>query len=252
MTQSEIVELLVREGDLLFNSPKSLVKFTGHEDCDRLLNDLDGYPHAFVLACVMDRQMNAERAWQIPYRFSEKLGGFRFETLARLPLSRVTQLMTEPEPLHRFPAKMSEAFYLAVQRIAQDYDGNAAEIWANQPGSAEVVYRFLQFHGVGRKIASMAANILARDLKVPFADYFSIDVSVDVQLRRVFTRLGLARAADDIDGITYMARALHPQFPGLLDLPAWEIGRKWCRPSDPACNQCMMQEVCPTAKAQVN
>jgi endonuclease III len=134
-----------------------------------------------------------------------------------------------------------------VQRIGQDYNGNAGEIWANQPSSAEVVYRFLQFDGIGRKIATMAANILAREFKVPFADYYSIDVSVDVQLRRVFARLGLARMDDDVDKITYLARALHPPFPGLLDLPAWMIGRDWCRPQNPACGQCMMREVCPTA-----
>jgi len=247
MTRAEIVALLVQEGERLLKAPKSLIVFIGDEDSDRLLNDLDGHPHAFVLACVMDRQIKAKRAWMIPYLFSQKLGGFGFATLQELSLARVTELMTEPEPLHRFPTRMSENFYLAVQRIAHDYRGNASQIWANQPSSAEVVYRFLQFHGVGRKIATMAANILAREFKVPFADYYSIDVSVDVQVRRVFTRLGLARAEDDVEEITYLARAFHPVFPGLLDFPAWEIGVKWCRPQNPTCNQCMMRKVCPPA-----
>lgn len=247
MTRSEIVALLVQEGERLLKAPKSLIAFTGHEESDRLLNDLDGHPHAFVLACVMDRQMKAERAWMIPYLFSQELGGFKFEMLQELSLSRVKELMTEPKPLHRFPAKMSENFYLAVQRIAHDYRGDASEIWASQPSSAEVVYRFLQFDGIGRKIATMAANILAREFKVPFADYYSIDVSVDVQVRRVFTRLGLARAEDDVEKVTYLARAFHPAFPGLLDFPTWEIGVKWCRPQNPTCSQCMMREVCPTA-----
>ena len=42
-----------------------------------------------------------------------------------------------------------------------------------------MVYRFLEFNGVGPKIASMAANILAREFKIPFADYFSIDISAE-------------------------------------------------------------------------
>lgn len=34
--------------------------------------------------------------------------------------------------------------------------------------------------------------------------------------------------------VAYMvavARALHPERPGELDLPAWDIGRRWCRPA---------------------
>lgn len=247
MTRSAIVRLLVNEGERLFLASPAFVHFTKHANSDELLNDLTDHPHAFVLACVMDRQIKAERAWMIPYKFSEKLGGFRFPALLQLSLEDVKRLMTEPEPLHRFPEEMSRNFHSALQLIGECYSGNAAQIWADRPSSAEVVYRFLQFRGVGRKIATMAANILARDFKVPFADYHSIDVSVDVQVRRVLTRLGLSRTNDDVEEITYLARALHPEFPGLLDFPAWEIGRKWCRPNEPLCDQCMMAMVCPGA-----
>ena len=50
------------------------------------------------------------------------------------------------------------------------------------------------------------------------------------------------------DAVIYRARALHPQFPGLMDFPAWEIGRAWCRPVNPECHLCYMQSLCPTAK----
>jgi hypothetical protein len=43
----------------------------------------------------------------------------------------------------------------------------------------------------------------------------------------------------------WAARALHPEFPGLLDYPAWEIGRHWCRPQTPLCAGCYMCAVCP-------
>ena len=94
----------------------------------------------------------------------------------------------------------------------------------------------------------MASNILARDFKIPFSDYYSIDVSVDVQVRRVFNRLCLTKSGDTVEGITYMARSLNPDFPGILDLPVWEIGRNWCRPREPVCDSCIMNNVCPSAK----
>jgi endonuclease III len=141
---------------------------------------------------------------------------------------------------------MSRLFHAAVQRIAEEYAGDASGIWANRPSSAEVVCRFLQFDGVGPKISTMAANILARDYKVPFSDYYSIDISADVHVRRVFGRLGLCSSDATVEQLVYKARALHPEFPGIVDLPIWEIGRLWCRPHDPACSACYMQDLCPS------
>ena len=38
----------------------------GEDDVNELLDPLGRYPHAFVLACIMDRQVPAEKAWRIP------------------------------------------------------------------------------------------------------------------------------------------------------------------------------------------
>ncbi len=241
-------------GRKLFDAPKQLdeVKFTDVPEADALLKDLENHPHAYVLACVMDRQIKAERAWVIPYRFSQALGGFSFDKLKGLSLVDVTGIMSEPEPLHRFVDTMSKCFHAAIQRISDHYSGDASSIWSGNVSSAEVVYRFLEFDGVGPKIATMAANILARDFKIPFADYYSIDISADIHVRRVFTRLELCESDDSDDRLTkkviYKARALHPSFPGFMDLPCWEIGRNWCKASNPVCSACYMNDLCPTAK----
>jgi len=119
--------------------------------------------------------------------------------------SFLKELMSKPERLHRFD-KMSDLFHLAVQRIANQYSGDAARIWKGIPSSAEAVYSFLEFDGVGQKLATMAANLLARTFKIPFADYFPIDISADVHVRRFFS--------------------LHPIFPGIMDSPTWAFGRR--------------------------
>jgi endonuclease III len=227
-----------------------MIQFTRVREADALLNDLDEHPHAFVLACVMDRQVKAEKAWLIPYRISQKLCGFSMEVLGPLSRADVSRLMSEPEPLHRFVDTMSALFQSAVQRIKNQYAGNAARIWTGSPSSAEVVYRFLQFEGVGPKIGSMAANILAREFKMPFADYFSIDISADVHVRRVFSRPGLCAADATVEQVIYKAKALHPEFPGMMDLPSWEIGRNWCKARGPECDGCYMRDLCPTAKGR--
>jgi endonuclease III len=246
MSEATATKILVEKGNRPFRGPKEFVYFTKNREADELLNDLSKHPHAFVLACVMDRQIKAEKAWVIPYKFQEKLGGFGFTELRKLTQKQIQRLMTKPDPLHRFPEEMSKNFYEAVGLISRKYGGNAANMWRERPSSAELVYRFLEFRGIGQKIGTMAANILVRDFKVPLSDYYSIDVSVDVQIRRVLARLGLVEPDDSIERIVYRARALHPEFPGLLDFPAWEIGRNWCRPNKPLCGDCYMKTACPS------
>ena len=248
MDELAIKNRLIEQGRSLYDAPREVNKFTKIEEADRLLNDLDDHPHAFVLACIMDRQIKAERAWQIPYKFQKKLGDFSMETLRSLSLRDVLELMSKPEPLHRFTDHMAKFFYSGIKRITTDYGGDASAIWSNTPPSATVIYRFLEFDGIGAKIASMAANILAREFKVPFSDYFSIDISADTHVRRVFGRLGLTEQDATVDQLVYRARGLHPEFPGLMDLPAWEIGRNWCRPKKADCHSCYMGDLCPSGK----
>jgi len=249
MNEKAIRDKLVERGQAIFHGPKqSINQFTKVPEADALLNDLSRYPHAFVLACVMDRQMKAEKAWLIPYGMSQTLHGcFTMDVLRRLSRDDVNRLMKKSKPVHRFIDIMSGCFQLAVQRIHEHYADDASRIWAGKPSSAEVVYRFLEFDGVGPKIGNMAANILARDFKIPFADYFAIDISADVHVRRVFSRLGLCATDATVEQVVYKAKALHPEFPGLMDLPSWEIGRNWCKARSPECDGCYMLDLCPTA-----
>jgi endonuclease III len=169
------------------------------------------------------------------------------EALSRLSQEDVKALMSEPRPLHRFADTMSGVFHSAVRRIADVYAGDASRIWAGAPPSADVVYRFLEFDGVGPKIATMAVNILAREFKVPLAEHYSVDIAADVHVRRVFGRLHLCPPGATVEQIVYRARALSPLFPGMLDFPCWEIGKKWCRAERPLCGGCFMNDLCPTA-----
>jgi len=247
MTDGAIRDRLVEHGEALFKAPPQPASFTGKPDADALLNDLTGNPHAFVLACVVDRQVQAPRAWAIPFHMSQRLGGFSMAALGNLTRDEVGRLMAEPEPLHRFVDRMAGFFYAALARIRDRYDGDASRIWAGRPSSAEVVYRFLAFDGVGPKIATMAANILAREFKVGMSDYYSVDISVDRHVRRVFTRLGLCPTDASEVEIVYRARALWPDFPGMMDLPCWEIGVNWCKARSKECPACYMRDICPSA-----
>ena len=246
--ENKAEHILVRIGRERFNHPEShSVHLVDDPEANAFLNDLRNYPHAYVLACCMDRQTKAERAWMIPIKIRDLLGSFDMDVLASKSLEDYKTLFTINN-LHRFNETMADVFFKAVQKIHTEYNNDAAEIWSGRPSSATVVYRFLQFDGVGVKIATMAANILARQFRIPFSDFYSIDVSPDVHVKRVLYRLGLVDINSDNDKIIYKARELCPEFPGIIDYSLWEIGRTWCRPSNPDCENCFVKSECPKHK----
>lgn len=244
MRKDKIVQILITRGNKLFRQPRERLVFTENSEADDLLNNLKQFPHAFVLGCVMDRQMKAERAWLIPYRISQEIGGFEFKNLLRLGLGPFKGIFRKTK-LHRFNNIMAKNFYSAVQLIHNKYNDDASAIWKDNPKSATLVRRFLEFSGVGIKIATMATNILARDFKISMQDRICIDISPDVQVKRVFIRLGFIPKDASNDELIYCAKELHPEYPGIFDFSAWEIGRNWCRPRNPDCKNCYLNEYCP-------
>ena len=134
-----LVEFGKHQGPERFTDPQE----TDHQEVEALLNDLKHHPHAFVIGCIMDRQVPAERAWLIPYRLKQRIGSFHFGRLQELSLEEIREHMAQPEPLHRFLTVMSKNLYAAILHIASRYQGDASAIWADCPRSAGLVYRFL-------------------------------------------------------------------------------------------------------------
>ncbi|WP_420462731.1 iron-sulfur cluster loop [Candidatus Palauibacter sp.] len=211
-----------------------------------LVHDLDHRPHAFLLGCIADRQILASRAWELPWHLSQRIGGFGIDRLRHLSPEEWSAAMSRPTPLHRFHKTMAENLRLAIELVCDRYDGDAARIWNDGSSSWEALRRFREFRGVGVKIANMAVNILVRDFGVTFASLTALDVAPDVQVRRVFARLGLVHPEPSREDVMYRARELNPEWPGLLDWPVWEIGKQWCHAPAPACHACPMESVCPT------
>jgi hypothetical protein len=242
--QTEIVKILIDRGNKLSNQPYERIKFTNNEDADNYLNDIENHSHFYVLACSMDRKIPAERAWIIPYKVGQEIGGYSFNKFETVSLESLQEIFISKR-LHYFNNIMFKIFYNAIQKIKSKYGGNASNIWKNSPPSATVVKRFLEFNGIGIKIATMAVNALSRNFKVSFADKRYIDISPDVQVKRVFKRLGFIEDENNIDALIYTARELNPDYPGIFDFSVWDLGRDLCRPREPSCNECFLNTLCP-------
>jgi endonuclease III len=264
--QQRVVQVLIDWGNEILRRPRARFDFTraattpGLSDRERrereaandLLNDLETYPHIFVLGTLMNRQYDVAKCWYIPYRFmkDEHLGTFAFAALRDVSSQSVANWMSNP-PKHRFHRTMAEVFHAGIQRIAQDYGGDAGQIWQRAPSAAIVKRRFREFKGVGPKIANMATHILVHRFKVSLSDLSAIDMPVDTHVRRVFRRWGLIPAgpskAAERGAVIAAARRHYPAYPAVFDRPAWLTGRRWCHEHAPECVACKMRDVCPSA-----
>jgi len=246
--EEAIAKKLAERSLALLERPYETVQLTSPPEANALVNDLVGHPHAFVLACLMDRQVQSEIAWRIPHEIRQRLGTFEMRALRDLSLDQMEGWFVGPPALHRHPSVMAAIFHAGIGRIVDTYGGDASRIWPGAPSSSLMVRRFLEFKGAGPKIATMAVNILARDFKIPVSDRYSIDISPDVHTVRVFRRLGLIRPDASGEELIYRARELNPKYPGVYDLAAWEVGKQWCRPRGLDCAACYMADVCAAAE----
>lgn len=227
-------------------SKNDYVLFCDDDDVNKKIRELFvSYPHLFVLCCLMDKQINAAKAWRIPFDVCGHFGTYDIFELNRIPLAKYLSFFNDRK-LHRFNDSMARVFGLALERIVNQYNGKASMIWEGNPSSAAVVARFLEFDGCGVKIATMATNLLHRALSVNYSDYSSVDISPDVHIMRVMNRLGLLQdeIKDKRTMAIYRAREVNPQYPGILDGLFWSVGKNYCHPSNPSCRKCPLNDVC--------
>jgi endonuclease III len=222
---------------------REVIHFVDDDNANKLLCDIENNPHVFVLACLMDRQIKSEKAWMIPQKIFDIVGTHDFFKLKNIKQEEIAKIFLENK-IHRFNNDMAKIFYEGIKTIEKKHYCDASNIWKDKPSSALVVYRFLDFNGCGIKIATMASNILARQFKINFSDYYSIDISPDIHIKRVLSRMGLVSDNPSSEMVIYKARELYPKFPGVIDFSCWEIGRKYCHASKPDCRNCIVNFEC--------
>ena len=198
---------------------------------------------AFLAGIIGDYQMPAERAWAVPYNLSRRLGGWGVHIVADNP-ERVLAAFLGPPALHRFPTQSARWLVAGAQRVIDDYGGNAGAVWNDRPSARQLQERLTEFVGISQKKAAMAVEILNGQRGIEVRDLSGSDIAYDVHVRRVMLRAGLAER-DHVGHMVAAARRLHPEHPGALDLPMWEIGRTWCHARDPECGTCEIGATCP-------
>jgi len=215
--------------------------FTRNKDADEFLRQ---NPFAFLMAASIDRGALAEAVWEIPFLLNKQLGHLDPQVLSQMSVDQLEKILRSLERKPRFPGQSARTINCLSKLVLEQFHGNAASIWHSRE-PLDVVQTLEQIWGVGPGIAHMTVRILKDEFGYNPAteSWRKVDVKPDVQLRRVFYRTGIAPDRNENTSVQ-VARQLHPEFPGLLDWPAWEIGRTWCRERNPECTRCPLQGVC--------
>ncbi len=200
-------------------------------------------PDAFLIGVLFTQGVTAERAWAGPYLLAERLGHFDMARMVEEP-GRVAEAVSAAPALHRFVKTLPGWIVEAAGRVLDEYGGDASAIWPDGVPLVEVVARLRAFKGIGPKKAVMAAEILVRHFGVRLTGTECGSVAYDVHVRRVFLRTGMVDV-DTPEAVAEAARRACPESPGVLDLAAWLVGRGWCRPAAPRCDDCRIGHVCP-------
>jgi len=143
--------------------------------------------------------------------------------------------------LHRFPMA-HERLWPIAERMVSEYAGDATNIWSDKR-PAEVRSR-LERLGAGPQISSMIVGALSDTEQIIGAG----DVKADIHVRRVIGRVVEGDLVDEAKAIE-LTRLVHPDDPWMLDRPLFELGKQKCRPSNPLCSTCYLEDVCTYAGA---
>jgi uncharacterized HhH-GPD family protein len=235
-------ELLAYERELVARYEKpGLVIFTPNAAANRFVLE---NPNAFLFAVIFDQGIAAERAWAGPYLLSERLGHFDLGRMASMGPDEMAAVISRTPALHRYINNVASWLTAAARKLIDEYQGDAGNIWGDEPTANELITRLEEFLGIGPKKAAMATQILMRDLGVNITRPSGTRIAYDTHVRRVFLRTGLVSRDDPIE-IQVVARRYSPEDPGAMDLGAWYVGRNWCHPVGPRCDACRLSHVCP-------
>jgi uncharacterized HhH-GPD family protein len=134
-------------------------------DADALL---DSDPFALLTGMLLDQQIPMERAFAGPATLARRLGVNRLDPdhVAGLDPDAFAAALSEPPAVHRFPGAMAGRVQSLARVIAEEYDGDAAQLWTTARTGSELVHRLSALPGFGEQKARIFTALLGKQLGV--------------------------------------------------------------------------------------
>jgi uncharacterized HhH-GPD family protein len=121
-------------------------------------------PLALLIGMALDQQFAMERAFRGPHLMQQRLGAFDAATIAQHP--DLKAVFATPPVVHRFPGSMAGRVQELCRYLVQEYDGDAARIWADAKTGDEVIARLVALPGFGKQKAQIFTALLGKQYGV--------------------------------------------------------------------------------------
>jgi uncharacterized HhH-GPD family protein len=127
---------------------------------------LSSSPFSLMVGMVLDQQVPLEWAFRGPLELSKRLKGRPLDaaTLARMDPDKLTELFAARPSLHRYPASMAKRVQALAVTVRDDYNGDAASIWANAKTGKELLGRLKKLPGFGDQKAKIFLALIGKQL----------------------------------------------------------------------------------------
>ena len=124
-------------------------------------------PLALLIGMVLDQQIPLEWAFKGPHTLRERLGrDLDAADLAQRDPDALAKVFATPPALHRFPGSMAGRVQELCRVIVEDYDGDAANVWAGVTDAGELLKRIEGLPGFGKQKAKIFLALLGKQLGV--------------------------------------------------------------------------------------
>ncbi len=181
-------------------------------------------PLQLLIATLLSAQCTDERVNQVTPALFEK-----YKTAKDLAEADLETLQEEIRPTGFYKNK-AKALKTCCQKIVEDYGGKV-------PATLE---ELVKLPGVGRKTANL---ILGEIWHIP-------GIVVDTHVRRLAKRLGLTSSEDPEKIEQNLMRLVPRENWTLFSHQLIHHGRRVCKARKPACDSCILNDLCPSSKVQ--
>lgn len=209
--------------------------------------------NAFLVGLVLDQGQDADRAWDkaqhiVETHFQDDDNWWQ----AILDTHHSTVRSICRKGYHgksygeRFQAPKFPGWLRGMARVVVDeYEGDARKVWNNADASS-LYWRLRGMPGIGDALAKMGQFILVRNYGVAGGakNRSCLAAKPDEHVRRVSYRAGLSTSSRTMTVVRAL-EALQLPSPADFDAAVWDIGRRWCSPSNPSCGSCPLTSSCP-------